>query len=247
VSGEAIWAIVPTRMGSSRLPGKALAELAGRPSLRHILERLSRVPRIDGVVVATTEDGADDVIRDCAVAAGVPCYRGSADDVLDRTLQAAWMVEADTIVTVNGDSPLCDAQVVARVIERFEAKRPDYASNRLGRHRYPVGLDVEVFPTRLLGEIDPVATSPRDREHVTVHVYEHPERYRLLNVEPEPRHERSELRVTLDTEEDLALIRAIYEALYPVDPAFGLDDVLDLLDREPALAGLNAGIVQRVP
>jgi spore coat polysaccharide biosynthesis protein SpsF len=247
VTGDAVWAIVPARMGSSRLPGKALADLAGRPSLRHIIERLARVPRLDGVAVATTDDAADDVIEDCAAAAGVPCYRGSADDVLDRTLQAAWMVGADTIVTVNGDSPLCDAQVVARVIERFEAKRPDYASNRLGGHRYPVGLDVEVFPTRLLGEIDPVATTPRDREHVTVHVYEHPERYRLLNVEPERRHEHPELRVTLDTEEDLALIRAVYEALYPRDPAFGLDDVLDFIDRDPALARINAGVVQRVP
>jgi spore coat polysaccharide biosynthesis protein SpsF len=247
VSGKAIWAIVPARMGSSRLPGKALADLAGRPSLRHIIERLARVPRVDGVAVATTEDGADDVIRDCTAAAGVPCYRGSADDVLGRTLHAAWMVGADTIVTVNGDSPLCDPQVVARVLERFDAERPDYACNRLGGHRYPVGLDVEVFPTRLLAEIDPIATTPRDREHVTVHLYDHPERYRLLNVEPEERHERPELRVTLDTTEDLALIRAIYEALYPVDPAFGLDEVLDLLDRNPALVRLNAGIVQRVP
>src|SRR5215218_6469506 len=191
VTDGSIWAIVPARIGSSRLPGKAIADLAGRPVLRHIVERLARVLRLDGVAVATTEDDADDVIRDCAVAAGVPCYRGSADDVLDRTLQAACMVEADTIVTVNGDSPLCDPQVVARVIRRFEAERPDYASNRLGGHRYPLGLDVEVFPTRLLGELDAVATTPRDREHVTVHVYEHPERYRLVNVEPEQRHERT--------------------------------------------------------
>jgi spore coat polysaccharide biosynthesis protein SpsF len=244
---EPVWGVVPGRMQSTRLPGKTMANLVGCPSLRHIIERLRRVEALEGIVVATSDDPLDDPIRRCAQAAGVPCYSGSGDDVLARTLEAARSVGAETIVNVNGDCPLVDPAVVQRVVDAYRAERPDYASNRLDGYTYPVGLDAEVYPTRLLAEIEPIATEPRDREHVTVYVYEHPERFTLVGVEAEARHRRPELRLTLDTPEDLALIRKIYSALHEEDSYFGLDKVLDYLDRNQELASLNRDVVQRAP
>jgi spore coat polysaccharide biosynthesis protein SpsF len=227
-------------MGSSRLPGKTMADLVGRPSLAHIVDRLTRVPALDGIVVATTERGEDDVIRACAAAAGVPCFSGSADDVLDRTLRAARSVGARTIVQITGDCPLIDPAVVDRVIARYREERPDYAANVIGeRLTFPAGLSVEVFATDLLAEVAALTDDPRDREHVSIHIYEHPERYRLLEVEATGAERRPDLWLTLDTEDDLRGIRAIYEALFPSNPQFGYREILDLCARRPEIAALN--------
>jgi spore coat polysaccharide biosynthesis protein SpsF len=234
-------------MRSSRLYGKTMAELAGGPSLAHIIGRLKDVPSLDGIIVATTDDPVDAAIADCATQAGVPAYRGSADDVLDRTLRAARSVGAATIVTVNGDSPLVDPGVVERLLQEYRARRPDYASNRLHGHVFPLGMDVEAYPAELLAAIEPEAREPRDREHVTVFFYERPERFDLLSVEPEPHQHRPEIRLTLDTEADLELIRALYDALYVPGRTFGLDEILEHIDRNPDLADLNRQIVQRRP
>jgi len=239
-----VWAVVPGRMGSSRLPGKTMADLAGHPSLGHIVERLKRATLLDGIVVATTTDPADDVIRACAETAGVPCFSGSAEDVLDRTLRAARMVGAETIVTVTGDCPLTDPAIVDRVVAAYHERKPDYASNRLFGYKYPIGLDVEAFTTESLDRVDRVALAPRDREHVTLYYYEHPEEFELLGIEPEERHRRPDLRLTLDTAADYALIKAIYEHFWP--RWFGLDDVLAFVDDHPELV-VNSDVKQVVP
>lgn len=231
-----IWAVVAGRMGSSRAPGKTLAPLAGRPSLWHIVQRLGRVPELDGVVIATTERPEDDAIRALADEAGVPCYSGSAGDVLGRTLAAARSVGARTIVQVTGDCPLVDPEVVAQAVAAYTAERPDYVSNRLHGYTYPDGYDVEVFPVSLLAEVDAATQDPYDREHVTTYVYAHPERYRLLGVEATGRRRRPELHLSLDTADDVALMQEIYETLWRPDRDFGIDEVLDLLDGRPELA-----------
>ena len=237
---EPVWAIVASRMGSSRLRGKTMAELAGLPSLGHILERLRRVPALDGVLVATTEGPEDNPIRDLASGAGIPCYSGSATDVLGRTLGAARKAGARTIVQVTGDCPLIDPEIVGRVIGAYGTRRPDYAANVIGEHRtFPAGLSVEVFATELLAEVDGVTSDPRDREHVSIYIYEHPERYRLIEVEAEGDERRPDLWLTLDTAADLEGIRAIFDALYPVNPEFGYRDILRLLEQNPRIAELN--------
>lgn len=244
MSWRSIWAVVAARMGSSRMPGKSLAPLAGSPALAHIIHRLRRSRHLQGVVVATTTSPGDDLIRACALAEGARVFSGSSEDVLDRTLRAADSVGADLIVQVTGDCPLIDVAICDLVIERFLEDAPDYASNAIAR-TYPAGMDVEVFPTTLLGEVAELTTDPADREHVTLYLYEHPERYRLLNVEAPPRHHRPALRLTLDTPEDHALISALYDALYARDPAFGLDAILRSLDADPSLAALNAHVGQK--
>ena len=242
-----IWAVVAGRMGSSRMRGKTMAELAGRPSLLHIIERLRCVPSLDGIVIATTTEPEDDVICACGRSAGLPVYRGSADDVLARTLEAATWVGAATIVAVSGDSPVTDPAIVQHVVEQYQCHRPDYASSSLHGYRYPIGISVEVFPAALLELVEREALEPRDREHVTLFFYEHPERFRLLDVGPSERHHRPGLRLTLDTPEDYELIAALYDALYDSDPCFGLDAVLNYLDDHPQLEELNSHVAQVIP
>lgn len=237
---DPIWAVVAGRMGSSRAPGKTMASLAGRPSLWHIVQRLRRMPELDGVVIATTERPEDDAIRALAREAGIPCYSGSVDDVLGRTLEAARSVGARTIVQVTGDCPLVDAGVVAEAVATYVAERADYVSNRLHGYTYPDGYDVEVFGLALLEEVDAATQDPYDREHVTPYVYRHPDRYRLLGVEAAGRRRRPELHLSLDTAQDVALMREIYAAVWRPQRDFTIDDILDLLDARPDLAAAAA-------
>jgi spore coat polysaccharide biosynthesis protein SpsF len=226
-------------MGSSRLPGKTMALLAGRPSLAHIADRLQRVPDLAGVVLATTAEPLDEPIRTLASEIGVPCHAGSVDDVLERSLGAAKGVGARTIVQVTGDCPLVEPELVAQALELYRGQHPDYVSTVLGGETFPVGLDVEVFSTELLAKVESLTGDPRDREHVSIYIYEHTERFRCLGIEATGHRRRPDLRVCIDTAEDLEVVRAVYEALWPTNPTFGIDDVIDFLDRHPELARRN--------
>lgn len=226
-------------MRSSRLPGKTMAELAGKPSLWHVIERLRRVDALDGIVVATTDGPSDDPIRALAESVGVRTYSGSAADVLGRTLAAARSVGARTIVQVTGDCPLVEPALVESAIATYRGERPDYVSTVLSRETFPVGLDVEVFSTDLLAEVDRLTKNQRHREHVSLYIYEHPERYRLVGIEAHGRQRRPDLRLTLDTVDDLAVIRAVFEALWPENPTFTIDDVIEYLDSHSEVAELN--------
>jgi spore coat polysaccharide biosynthesis protein SpsF len=236
---EPVWAVVAGRMGSSRLPGKTMALLAGRPSLAHIVDRLRRVPELAGVIVATTGEALDEPIRRLAEELDVPCHSGSVDDVLDRTLAAARAVRAQTIVQVTGDCPLVEPELVAQAVELYRIERPDYVSTVLGGETFPVGLDVEVFSTDLLVEVESLTDDARDREHVSIYIYEHPERFRCLGIEAVGHRSRPDLRLCIDTAEDLEVVGAVYDALWPTNATFGIDDVIDFLDRHPQLARLN--------
>jgi spore coat polysaccharide biosynthesis protein SpsF len=234
---------IEARMTSSRLPGKVLMEAAGKPLLEHMIERLRRAQRLDAIVVATTDQPASDPIVELAERLGAGWYRGSEEDVLARVLGAARAHDADVIVETSGDCPLIDPQLVDLVVERFLEGDVDYCSNRLER-TYPVGMDTQAFPTAVLAEVDGLTDDPADREHVSLYIYEHPERYRLATVHS-GRPELGEVRLTVDTPEDFALVRAIFEELYPRDPEFGLDAILALLADRPDLRALNAAITQK--
>ena len=234
---------IEARMTSSRLPGKVLLPAAGRPLLEHMIERLGRARHVDAVVVATTEEAACDPIAELADRLGVGCFRGSEEDVLGRVLGAAQAYDADVIVETTGDCPLIDPAIVDLVIERFAEGGVEYCSNTLER-TYPRGMDVQVFPAAVLAEVTELTNDPADREHVSLYIYEHPERYRLRSVVSE-RPDTAELRLTVDTQEDYALVKAIFEALYPRDPAFGLEAVLALMDERADLRELNRHIQQK--
>jgi spore coat polysaccharide biosynthesis protein SpsF len=234
---------IEARMTSSRLPGKVLLEAAGKPLLEHMVERLRRVEALDEVVIATTSETSSEPIVALADRLGIGCFRGSEEDVLARVLGAAQAYEADLIVETTGDCPLIDPGVIAHVIARFHDGDVDYCSNTMER-TYPRGMDVQAFPTAVLAEVAELTNDPADREHVSLYIYEHPERYRLRSVVSE-RPETGALRLTVDTPEDYELIRTIFETLYPGDPAFDLDAILALFDEQPELADLNRHVEQK--
>jgi spore coat polysaccharide biosynthesis protein SpsF len=198
---------------------------------------------LDAVWVATTTAERDGAVAEAAARAGVPVFRGSEDDVLGRVLGAAQADGADRIVEVTGDCPLIDPALVDALVDAFDEGGVDYCSNTL-EPSHPRGMDVQVFPTAVLAEVAALTDDPVDREHVSIYIYEHPERYRLRSVRADPP-QAPELRLTVDTPEDLALVRAVFETLHPRDPAFTLADILALLHARPELRALNAEITQK--
>jgi len=235
---------IEARMRSTRLPGKVLLPLLGRPMLERMIERLRRVRRADVIVVATTTNPADDAIVALADSIGVGSYRGSEIDVLARVLEAARSVDAELIVETTADCPLIDPGVIDQLIQTLVTNQVDYCANVL-RPTYPRGLDAQVFPTRVLAEVANLTTDPADREHVSLYIYEHPDRYRLLNVASGLPEDVAELRLTVDTPEDFELVTRVYEALYPGRPDFGLADLVALFAARPDLRAINQHVRQK--
>ena len=234
-------AIVQARMGSRRLPGKVLKDLEGESVLARVVNRLRRARLIDEVLVATTDRASDDAIVEECRRWTVSVSRGDQEDVLDRYFRAAQLSKADIVVRVTSDCPLIDPEVTDRTIAAFLEVQPDYASNVLTR-TYPRGLDTEVMSFASLARAWQEARKPYEREHVTPFLYEHPGEFKLLSVTGEA--DYSSHRWTVDTPEDLALVRAIYLRLKD-KPEFLWRDVLDTLDREPGLSDLNRSIMQK--
>lgn len=164
--------VVQARFGSSRLPGKALRPLQGRPVIAHVLERAQAIPGVDALVLATTDQPRDDLLAEYAIGLGVAVFRGSENDVLDRMGVAAMLARADLVVRVTGDCPFLDPQIAADVIA-LQRKMGGYAWNDTMHSGYPDGVDAEVFPMALLDEAHVKATSQRDREHVTPWIRDH--------------------------------------------------------------------------
>jgi spore coat polysaccharide biosynthesis protein SpsF len=233
-----IVATIEARMTSTRLPGKVLKPACGKPMLELMVERLRRVPSLDGVVIATTVNATDDPIVALARRLGVGFWRGNEDDVLGRVLAAATAHKIDVIVETTGDCPLIDPDVVEECIRVYRDSGVNYVSNVLER-TYPIGMDTQVFATGVLADVVRRTNDPVDHEHVSLYIYRHPEIYSLRNVPAPSGLRRPDLALTLDTPEDYALITRVFEALYPANPTFGLRDVLAFLDREPAVARLN--------
>ncbi len=232
-------AILQARVGSSRLPGKVLKPICGRPMLALQLERCLRAETFDGLVVATSTEDADTSIEELCKAEGVACFRGALDDVLDRYYQCAKQHGAQHVVRLTGDCPLMDPAVIDRVAGCYFEGGYDYASNGL-RSTWPDGLDLEIISFDVLETAWREAELPSEREHVSPFIISHPERFRLGSAENETDYGR--LRWTVDEPEDLAFVSAVFEALYPATPAFTMQDVLNLLSRQPSLGDLNVHI-----
>ena len=234
-------ATIEARMTSTRLPGKVLKEAVGKPMLELMIERLKRAPSLDGIVVATTVNATDDPVVALAERLGVGAWRGSEEDVLTRVLDAAVHHKIDVIVETTGDCPLIDPAAVEECIQVYRAARVDFVANVLER-TYPIGMDTRIFSTAVLADVARRTDDPVDHEHVSLYIYRHPEIYTLRNVPAPPALTRPELALTLDTPEDYNLIKAIFEGLYPKNPAFTLAEVLAFLKRRPDLAVLNAHV-----
>lgn len=242
-AGARSWvvAIVQARMGSSRLPGKAMSDLRGRPLLARVIERAKRIRGVDRVIVATTADPCDGVLLRLAQDCGVEGFAGAADDVLDRYYQAAQRWDASVVVRLTGDCPLLDPEVSGRVVGEFLQGRFDYVSN-VHPPTFPDGLDTEVVSFPALERAWREAVLPSEREHVTPFIWKRGDQFRLGNVDHGC--DLSAHRWTVDQEEDLAFVRAVYDRLSHAGPVFGMDEVLALVTREPQLAALNRGLTR---
>ena len=232
-------AIIQARMGSSRLPGKSLAEIEGRPMLWHVIQRVKRARLVDRVVVATSIAPADDAIEKMCRENDIPCHRGSENDVLDRFYAAARAEKASQVVRITADCPLIDPEVIDRVVRRFQRGDLDYASNAMVRS-YPDGLDTEIFSFSALERAWHEASKTSEREHVTP--YLRSEKFRTANVENGSTSLYQHYRWTVDEAADLDFIRAVYKAFREKE-SFGMKDVFELIEKTPGLEKMNSEIV----
>ena len=239
---ERVVVIVQARLGSTRLPGKVLLDLAGAPMLDRVLARCSAIAGVDEVVVATSDLAGDDPLAEHVSALGFRCFRGSESDVLARYAGAARMAQADIVMRVTSDCPLLSPAVSGRVLAALrEAEGAlDYVNNSM-RPCFPRGLDTEAFTAAALFRADAEATLPRDREHVTPYLYLEPGHFRTACVSDIQ--DRSNLRWTVDTADDLAMVRALVEAAG--DPMADYATLLATCDSHPEIVAINATIQQK--
>lgn len=227
-------------MSSSRLPGKVLLPLAGKPVLSHVIERLRSCKSLDDLVVATSIEREDDVIEQFCNANRIHCFRGSLNDVLDRYYQAATYFKADIIVRITADCPLIDPIVVDAVVGGFLVGNFD-AYSLTGD--FPDGLDCQVFAYSAIEQAWREATLPSEREHVGPYIEKsHPEYFKIGGLEKFPG--LSHHRWTLDESRDYVFLQAVFERLYKEGACFGTSEILALMERDPKLMQINNEIIR---
>jgi spore coat polysaccharide biosynthesis protein SpsF len=235
-------AILQARMGSTRLPGKVLSDIAGKPMLLRILERTAAAKLVDDIVVATTTEAEDNVLtRFVEENTSYKVFRGSATNVLDRYYQCAGQHAADVVVRITADDPLKDPGIIDRAIEIYAAGLDvDYCSNTI-RPTYPEGLDVEVFSYAALATSHREALLSSEMEHVTPYMYKHPEKFTICDFECE--RNLSSWRWTVDRPEDLHFANVVF-AHFHDQPLVSYVDVVQWLDKNPRIREINAGSVR---
>ena len=235
-------AIIQARMSSSRLPGKVLMDIGGQPMLMRVIERVNQAKLINRILVATSTDPTDDTLNQWCENNKVDCFRGSMQDVLDRFYQAARTMNADRVVRITADCPVIDPYLIDSTILACIEQNVDFAATRLPPpfHRtYPIGLDVEVSTFAALERAWRETKTTPEREHVFPYLYDQPGRFKIHILNHEPDYGSS--RWTVDTAEDLELIREIYQRFLPrVD--FSWMEILDLMEREPKLMEMNSAV-----
>lgn len=231
-----VTAILQARTASSRLPGKVLVDLEGAPMLWRQIERIRRAKLIDQLTVATSDDPSDDDLAVMLRQRDVAVYRGSLDDVLSRFAGAAAQQPSQHVVRLTGDCPLADPDVIDATIAHHLVSGGDITANAV-EPTFPDGLDVEVLRSPILIDAANEAAAKFEREHVTQFFYRRPERFRVIHYKQS--RDLSGLRWTVDEPSDLAFVRRVYARLYRSQPDFGMQDVLDLIAREPEIAAMN--------
>lgn len=234
--------IVQARMSSSRLPGKVLLPLAGKSLLMRMIERISMIQYPVTIVIATSTDTTDDVIENEAYLNNVPCYRGSLSNLLDRHYEAAKKYKADLVLKIPSDCPLIDPAIIDETLDMFyeNGGRYDYVSN-LHPATYPDGNDVEIMTMDCLTKAWKEAQHPWELEHTTPYIWEHPELFRVGNLEWKTGLDLSmSHRFTIDYPEDYDFIVQVYKKLYQAKRNFSCNDILQLLENEPKIYEINS-------
>lgn len=232
--------VIQARISSSRLPGKVLLPIIGKPLLLRMIERVKRAGLIGRLVIATSTSSDDDRIEELCRDNNLEFFRGHLTDLLDRHYQVAKKYDADAVVKIPSDCPLIDPHIIDRVIKAYiDNEEYDYVSN-LHPATYPDGNDVEIFSFQALEHAWRDAIKDFEREHTTPFLWEHKDSFTIGNVEWETGLDLSStLRFTIDYEEDYHFILKVFEELYPVNPDFGLNDILKLIEKNPEIVEIN--------
>jgi spore coat polysaccharide biosynthesis protein SpsF len=229
-------------MGSIRLPGKALIPIEGKPLLRRLCNRVSRSRRADALVVATSDQPADDSIEAACRAWGVPVFRGSERDPLTRLLGAAQRYALVLLVRVTGDNPLTDPSGIDELIEVFQDSRLDWASSG-HLSGYPYGTGADLFRVSALKRCSWALNNGHDRESFRAFLQEHPQQFSFRKLEVPPHLIRSNYFLSADYPEDATLLGKIYAHFDGRDDVT-LPSILEYLDAEPGVARLNSHLHQ---
>ncbi len=238
-------AMIQARMGSTRLPGKVLTPIEGKPVLWHVVQRVKAAKLVNEVAVLTSEREENGPIRELCAREGIACFSGNEQDVLERFYRAAKQFSADCIVRVTADCPLIDGALVDRILTEITKGNLDYCAVGTGAgvanekqfRRFPDGMDAEAFTFQTLERTWKGATLPQHREHVTPYIFLHQSTFRVRYLESDT--DLSHLRLTLDYPEDLMLIRKVFAELGKNNAAFSLGEILRYLEKNPSLLELN--------
>ena len=234
--------VVQARMASSRLPGKVMMPLLGKSLLARMVERLQLIKHEATIVIATSVNAEDNVIEQEAAAIDIPCYRGSVNNLLERHYMSAVKHNADIVLKIPSDCPLIDSRIIDEVLDFFfqDPGKYDYVSN-LHPATWPDGNDVEIMTMACLEKNWRLAERPLELEHTTPYIWENPEQFKIGNVSWGKGLDYSmSHRFTIDYPEDHDFINRVYEELYPKNPSFSCDDVIDLITEKPEIYELNA-------
>lgn len=231
-------AIIQAHMSSTRLPGKIMLDVHGKPELYRVLERCSRADSIEDIVIATSTLPCDDILEEKCRAWGVHVFRGSDSDVLSRYYGAAKAYPSDVYYRITSDNPLNDPGFLELMARTFEESGCRYLG---GNGKNPIGIGGEMFTGELLEEAAQRSTEPFEHEHVTPYMYWKQDSIARIPYEPDHSH----IRLTMDTPEDYEVIQRVYDGLYDENPFFTLQDVLAFLEKHPEILEINKSIVQK--
>ncbi len=242
-----IGAIIQARTSSTRLHGKVLKELpynSGITCLEQVIRRLKKSKKLNDIIIATTKEKEDNKIVDIAKKEDVKYFRGSRENVLSRYYFVAKENNIDLIVRITSDCPCIDADITDLTIDDNINKMADYTTNSLFR-TYPHGLDVEVFNFNVLEKAYKNATKYYEKEHVTPYINRNPKIFKINEVKAPQELYAPDIRITLDTEEDYALLCAVFDYLYPKNKYFNAHDIVNLFNQKPWLKLINNKIIQK--
>ena len=247
-SNLSVAAIIEARMGSSRLPGKVLADINGLPAIQRLVNRLSFSQELDNIVLATSTSPKDDALESWANKNGISCFRGSEENVLQRVVDASNYVNCDIIVEITGDCILSDHEIIDQSIITFFENSCDVVTNCGTYLSYPMGIYTQVFRKKDLEWVSKNINDKAVQEHVSLYFYENPEKYKILNLVAPKSYSYPEWRLQLDYPEDLKLLNEIYKHLEKdYGESFLLKEICNLINKNKYLLEINSHCIEKTP
>lgn len=234
-----IAAIIQARMGSTRLPGKVLKDLNGKPMIEHIVSRVEKCKTVEDILIATTTCRSDDKLEQWCINHRIKCFRGNENNVLKRYYDAATWIKADIIIRITADDPFKDPRIIDEVVNQLVDNDLDFSFNNFPP-TFPEGLDVEVFTYKAIRKVMECNTSDFEKEHVTQYFYHNPKDFKMRNYSY--LRDLSDIRLTVDSKEDFILAEEIYKRLAPDDEMFYLEDILKLISEHPNIKKINQNV-----